>query len=105
VHVHLTHDANLPWYQRITPKFSDPYAAVTGVKNALVMARAGFTTVRDLGSPGVSGIAVRDAIREGAFPGPRVLVSGPALSTIGGHGDQAVRLHTAPAARHTEDRK
>jgi len=90
VHVHLTHDANLPWYQRITPKFSEPYAAVVGVRNALVMARAGFTTVRDLGSPGVAGIAARDAIREGKFPGPRVLVSGPALSMIGGHGDDAV---------------
>jgi imidazolonepropionase-like amidohydrolase len=90
VHVHLTGDANLPWYQRITPKYSEPYAAVTGLKNALAMARAGFTTVRDLGSPGVAGIATRDAIREGAFPGPRVLVSGPALSMIGGHGDDAV---------------
>jgi imidazolonepropionase-like amidohydrolase len=90
VHVHLTHDANLPWYQRITPKYSEPYAAVTGLKNALAMAQAGFTTVRDLGSPGVAGQATRDAIREGSFPGPRVLVSGPALSTIGGHGDDAV---------------
>jgi imidazolonepropionase-like amidohydrolase len=90
VHVHLTHDANLPWYQRITPKYSDPYAAVAGVKNALAMARAGFTTVRDLGSPGVSGQATRDAIRDGSFPGPRILVSGPALSTIGGHGDDSV---------------
>ena len=90
VHVHLTHDANLPWYQRITPKFSNEYAAITGVKNALVMARAGFTTVRDLGSPGASAIATRDAIREGTFPGPRILVSGPALSMIGGHGDDAV---------------
>ena len=51
------------------------------------MARAGFTTVRDLGSPAVAGIAARDAIREGYFPGPRVLVSGPALSMIGGHAD------------------
>jgi len=90
VHVHLTHDANLPWYQRITPKYSDPYAATAGLKNALAMARAGFTTVRDLGSPGVSGQAARDAIREGNFPGPRILVSGPALSTIGGHGDDSV---------------
>lgn len=90
VHVHLTHDANLPWYQRITPKFSEPYAAVIGVKNALIMARGGFTTVRDLGSPGVAAIATRDAIREGDFPGPRILVSGPALSMIGGHGDDAV---------------
>ena len=90
VHVHLTGDANLPWYQRLTPKYSEPYAAVVGVKNALVMARAGFTTVRDLGSNGVSGIATRDALRDGTFPGPRVVVSGPALSTIGGHGDEAV---------------
>ena len=90
VHVHLTHDANLPWYQRLTPKYSDAYAAVTGVKNALVMARAGFTTVRDLGSPNVAGLAARDAIRDGSFPGPRVLMSGPALSVIGGHGDDSV---------------
>jgi len=90
VHVHLTQDANLPWYQRLTPKYSDAYAAVTGVKNALVMARAGFTTVRDLGSPNVAGLATRDAIRDGSFPGPRVLMSGPALSVIGGHGDDAV---------------
>jgi imidazolonepropionase-like amidohydrolase len=54
------------------------------------MARAGFTTVRDLGSPGVAGLATRDAIRDGSFPGPRVLMSGPALSMIGGHSDDAV---------------
>ena len=51
-----------PWYQRITPKYSDAYAATIGLKNALVMARAGFTTVRDLGSQGAAGIAMRDAI-------------------------------------------
>ena len=90
VHVHLTQDAGRPWYQPLTPKFSEPYAAAIGLKNALVMARAGFTTVRDLGSPGVAGLATRDAIRDGSFPGPRVLMSGPALSMIGGHADEAV---------------
>jgi imidazolonepropionase-like amidohydrolase len=90
VHVHLTQDSGTPWYQSITPKYSEPYAATVGLKNALVMARAGFTTVRDLGSPGVAGIATRDAIRDGSFPGPRVLMSGPALSMIGGHADAAV---------------
>ncbi len=92
VHVHLTQDSGTPWYQALTPKYSDPYAATVGLKNALVMARAGFTTVRDLGSPGVAGIATRDAIRDGSFPGPRVLVSGPPLSMIGGHADEAVGL-------------
>jgi len=93
VHVHLTQDSGLPWYQSLTPKYSEPYAAIIGLKNALVMARAGFTTVRDLGSPGVSAIATRDAIAEGSFAGPRVLVSGPALSMIGGHADDAVGLN------------
>jgi imidazolonepropionase-like amidohydrolase len=93
VHVHLTQDSGRPWYQALTPKFSEPYAATIGLKNALVMARAGFTTVRDLGSPGVAGIAARDAIRDGSFPGPRVLVSGPALSMIGGHADDSVGLN------------
>ncbi|MEO7635959.1 MAG: amidohydrolase family protein [Sphingomicrobium sp.] len=90
VHVHLSFDAGQPWYQRMTTKYSEPYSAVTGLKNALVMARAGFTTVRDLGSAGVAGLATRDALRDGNFPGPRVLESGPALSMIGGHGDEAV---------------
>jgi imidazolonepropionase-like amidohydrolase len=93
VHVHLTQDSGQPWYQSLTPKYSEPYAATVGVKNALVMAQAGFTTVRDLGSPGVSGIAARDAIRDGSFPGPRVLMSGPALSMIGGHADDSVGLN------------
>src|SRR5947208_7409590 len=84
VHVHLTLNWGEPWYQAITPKYSEPYAAILGLKNALVMARAGFTTVRDLGSAGVTAIATRDAIRDGTFPGPRVLVSGPLLSMIGG---------------------
>ena len=90
VHVHLTSIAGQPWYQGLTPKFSEAYAATTGLRNALVMARAGFTTVRDLGSGPESGLAARDAIREGTFPGPRVMVSGPGLSMIGGHADSSV---------------
>ena len=90
VHVHLTFDAGKPWYEGLTPKYSEAYAATTGLKNALTMARAGFTTVRDLGSGPAAGLATRDALKDGDFPGPRVLVSGPALSMIGGHGDAAV---------------
>jgi imidazolonepropionase-like amidohydrolase len=84
-HVHLTGDPGVPfWRDAIdTPEL----AAVTGVKNALLTARAGFTTVRDLGAPGNSSFALRDAIRDGIVPGPRIVASGGALSIIGGHGD------------------
>ena len=92
VHVHLTSDANLPWYETLRPKYSESYAAITGVKNALITARAGFTTVRDVGSSGASAIAVRDAILDGSVPGPRLEVSGQPLSIIGGHADPRGRI-------------
>lgn len=84
-HVHLTGEPDDQFWQQAT--ISDEYATAVGLKNALLTARAGFTTVRDLGSPGVAGHAVRDAVRNGIAPGPRIVSSGPALSIVGGHGD------------------
>jgi imidazolonepropionase-like amidohydrolase len=84
-HVHLTSDPGTPfWREAIDP---NELAAIVGVKNALLTARAGFTTVRDLGATGLSSFALRDAIRDGIVPGPRVIASGGALSIVGGHGD------------------
>ena len=91
-HVHLTQDSGLPWYATLRPKFSEPYAATTGLKNALITARAGFTTVRDAGGPTLASLAMRDAVAEGAFPGPRILVAGTPLSISGGHADNTVGL-------------
>ena len=84
-HVHLTGDPDGQFWQEAveTPEFQ----TARGLRNALVTARAGFTTVRDLGSALQSGFAVRDAIAVGLMPGPRVLASGPVISSIGGHGD------------------
>ena len=56
------------------------------------MARGGFTTVRDLGGDTSAVIAVRDAVAEGRFPGPRIKVAGAPLSIIGGHADEATGL-------------
>jgi imidazolonepropionase-like amidohydrolase len=92
VHVHLTQTAGTPWYASYTIKYSVPYATTLGLTHALEMARAGFTTVRDLGGPTSAVIAVRDAVGEGRFPGPRIKVSGEALSIIGGHADYATGL-------------
>lgn len=53
-------------------------------RNAAALLRLGVTTVRDVatGTPGI-----RDAIADGCVPGPRLLVSGPAISQTGGHAD------------------
>ena len=58
--------------------------------SAVVRARrtveAGVTTVRDLGGREYAELAVRDAVRAGVIPGPRVLCAGRAVCITGGHG-------------------
>jgi imidazolonepropionase-like amidohydrolase len=92
VHVHLTGTSGQPWYTGFTRKYSNPYAATVGLTHALEMAQGGFTTVRDLGGDTSTVIAVRDAVGEGRFPGPRIKVAGAPLSIIGGHADEATGL-------------
>jgi imidazolonepropionase-like amidohydrolase len=50
---------------------------------------AGFTAERDMGTEGAGSAdsAVRDAINEGLIPGPRLRISGNAISILGGHED------------------
>jgi imidazolonepropionase-like amidohydrolase len=98
VHVHLTGTSGEPWYSGFTQKRSNPYAATVGLTHALEMARGGFTTVRDLGGDTSAVIAVRDAVAEGRFPGPRIKVSGAPLSIIGGHADEATAMPPELAA-------
>jgi imidazolonepropionase-like amidohydrolase len=62
-------------------------AALKGAMHARRTLHAGFTTVRDLGGEAEAIYALRDAIAEGAVPGPRVLAAGSAIAATGGHGD------------------
>jgi imidazolonepropionase-like amidohydrolase len=83
-HTHLTSDPKFG-YERLG--ISVPREALIGAKNARVTLQAGFTTVRNVGASGYTDVALRDAIDAGDVPGPRMLVSGPALSITGGHCD------------------
>src|SRR5579872_1804653 len=71
VHVHLTSTSGEPWYSHYTKKYSVPYEATVGLSHALEMAQGGFTTVRDLGGNTSAVVAVREAISERRFFGPR----------------------------------
>ncbi|AEA28012.1 amidohydrolase family protein [Pseudonocardia benzenivorans] len=66
---------------------SVPQATVDAVHNAALLLRKGFTTIRDVGSRANIGVEVRDAIRRGDVPGPRVLAAGRIVSAPGGLGD------------------
>jgi len=86
VHVHLTAEPAHSGYRGLG--ISIPRTTLTGAKNALTTLRAGFTTVRNVGAPAYSDVALRDAINDGDIEGPRMLVSGPALGITGGHCDE-----------------
>lgn len=85
LHVHL--QSNPGGDYRDEAVVSDDFATLVGARNALITVKAGFTTVRDLGSTRQGGFALRDATAKGLIPGPRIIASGPAVSIIGGHGD------------------
>lgn len=87
-HVHLTGDPNQLDLGPAGLHISYPRRALIGARNARVTLEAGFTTVRNVGADGYSDVALRDAINAGDVPGPRMLVSGPALSITGGHWDE-----------------
>lgn len=68
-------------------ELSDADRTVRAVVYAERTLRAGFTTIRNVGSSGDAVFALRDAIEAGLVPGPRILAAGESLSPSGGHSD------------------
>src|SRR5436853_3337408 len=85
-HTHLTGNPEQIGYQSLG--ISIPREALYGARNARVTLEAGFTTVRNVGAPAYTDVALRDAIDAGDIPGPRMDVSGPAIGITGGHCDE-----------------
>jgi imidazolonepropionase-like amidohydrolase len=97
-HVHLTGDPQHSGYKSLG--ISVPRQTLTGAKNARLTLEVGFTTVRNVGAAGYSDVALRDAINAGEIPGPRMIVSGPALGSTGGHCDENL---LAPEFAHRDE--
>ncbi|GAA0765531.1 MULTISPECIES: metal-dependent hydrolase family protein [Brevundimonas] len=85
-HVHLTGESS-PTSRLDGVTQSDATQAMVGARYARRTLNAGFTTVADLGASNEAIFALRDAIRLGDVPGPRIIASGSAVSVHGGHGD------------------
>ncbi|MNX76878.1 isoaspartyl dipeptidase [compost metagenome] len=85
-HVHLTGQQS-PTSRMDEVTQSNAAQAMVGARYARRTLNAGFTTVADLGASNESIFALRDAVRRGDVPGPRIIASGSAVSVHGGHGD------------------
>ncbi len=85
-HVHLTGESS-PNSRLDEVTQSNATQAMVGARYARRTLNAGFTTVADLGAGNEAIFALRDAVRRGDVPGPRIIASGSAVSVHGGHGD------------------
>jgi imidazolonepropionase-like amidohydrolase len=85
-HTHMANRADR--YDDIYSFKETPFTAgIAAVVNAKRTLDAGFTSIRDVGSPPFLAVDLRNAINEGFIPGPRIVASGPPISITGGHGD------------------
>ena len=94
-HVHLCLDGSP---DPMTSLLNAPLAVSTlkAANFARATLMAGVTTIRDMGSKDGIDFGLRQAIRAGIVPGPRMLVSGQLICMTGGHGWQQGREANGP---------
>jgi imidazolonepropionase-like amidohydrolase len=84
VHAHMHCSATPDAYHLVTTETPERLLlrAAANVRDVLL---SGVTTLRDLGSRNEVAFPVRDAVRAGVIPGPRLLVAGTPITTTAGH--------------------
>jgi imidazolonepropionase-like amidohydrolase len=89
-HVHLDSEASDNYFEDFFNGIMrfPPEQALWGAKYARDTLEAGITSVRDLGGGDYIALGLRNAIRDEAIPGPRMLVVNYAVGSTGGHADQ-----------------
>lgn len=85
MHVHLQGQLG-PHNDRDALKMSDQLMQMRSIFYAMNTLKAGFTTVRDVGSSSQEMYAMRDAINKGWIDGPRIIAAG-GVGITGGHAD------------------
>jgi len=85
MHVHLQGQLG-PKNDSDALKMSDQLMQMRSIYYAMKTLRAGFTTVRDVGSSSQEMYAMRDAIEKGWIDGPRIIAAG-GVGITGGHAD------------------
>src|SRR6516225_3228072 len=88
-HTHLTAPYSEDYKQEQLNRLQKTVAerALDASVTARITLMAGFTTVRDVGSSNYLDVGLRNGIRNGDVPGPRMLVTVHALGATGGHCD------------------
>jgi imidazolonepropionase-like amidohydrolase len=97
-HVLLQGDRKPGQYDEQILKWSLPYRTILGTQAARRALEYGFTTIRDVETEGAyyADVSIRDAIKQGVIPGPRMVVATRALDVTGAYAilgyDPALKL-------------
>jgi len=88
-HTHLSFPSTNDYRMEILDRMQRtvPEQTLIATKNLKVTLMSGITTARDVGSFDFIDVGLRNAVREGVVPGPRMQVSVHALGATGGHCD------------------
>jgi len=102
-HTHLTMEMDDDYKQRRLDGLEKPVAelAIEATVYARKELMAGFTTCRDVGSSDSLDVGLRNAIRNGAVAGPRMLVAVHAIGATGGHCDDEAGYRAGVFGRET----
>jgi imidazolonepropionase-like amidohydrolase len=84
IHTHLSYEIGPGWTTQVVTWTIGEYA-LRSAKNASKTLMAGFTTIREVGAPGLVDVATMKAVERGDIIGPHIIPSGNALSITGGH--------------------
>ncbi len=84
VHAHMHCSATPDAYHLVTTESHDALLlrSASNVRSALL---SGVTTLRDIGSKNEIAFPIRDAVRRGVIPGPRLVLTGTPITTTAGH--------------------
>lgn len=83
-HVHILSTGSATSGQE-SRTMTDHQVLLVGARNAQLALKSGLTTVRDCGDRRYLSLVLRDFINTGGISGPRLLCSGPVLTTTAGH--------------------
>jgi imidazolonepropionase-like amidohydrolase len=89
-HTHISAPlVGTPRWDEVRSRETFADTVLRGVFHARQTLEAGYTTIREVGARGFTDVSLRNAIRKGLVPGPRMQVAAHAVGITGGHCDES----------------
>ena len=89
-HTHISNAlVGTPGWEEVPAREMPAETALRAARHAKETLEAGYTSIREVGARAFTDVALRNAIRKGYVPGPRMQVAAHAIGITGGHCDES----------------